>query len=69
MQKEILDFYLETSVYTNYYPFKEYYKSLPDDMEELAKLLCHQVIHRQELVRSYLEDASKFDNLRARSTR
>lgn len=62
MQKEILDFYLETSVYTNYYPFKEYYKSLPDDMEELAKLLCHQVIHRQELVRSYLEDASKFDN-------
>ena len=62
MKKEILDFYLETSAYTNYFPFEEYYKSLPDDIEELAKLLCHQVIHRGELVRSYLGEASKYDN-------
>ena len=32
MNKEMLDFYLKTSIYTNYEPYKEYYKSLPDDM-------------------------------------
>lgn len=62
MQKEILDFYLETSAYTNYYPFKEYYRTLPDDIEELSKLLCHQVIHRQELVRSYLGKPNFYEN-------
>lgn len=62
MREEILDFYLKTSVYTNYYPFEEYYKTLPNNIKELAKLLHHQVIHRSELVRSYLGDASKYDN-------
>jgi len=62
MNKEVLDFYLKTSVYTNFFPFEDYYKSLPDDIEELSKLLCHQVIHRQELVRSYLKEASRYDN-------
>lgn len=62
MQKEILEFYLETSAYTNYLPFKEYYQSLPDDIEELSSLLCHQVIHRSELIRSYLGEASRYDN-------
>ena len=63
MKDEILDFYLRTSVYTNYYPFKEYYQSLTDDISELANLLHHQVIHRSELVRSYLDSASRYDNV------
>lgn len=62
MRREILNFYLETSMYTNYFPFQEYYKTLPDHVEELSKLLCHQVIHRQELVRSYLEKPSHYEN-------
>ncbi|MCI8346384.1 MAG: hypothetical protein HFJ12_00360 [Bacilli bacterium] len=62
MKKEILDFYLKTSVYTNYYPFEEYYKSLPDDMGTLTNLLHHQVIHRSELIRSYLNSPSKYDS-------
>lgn len=62
MRKEIIDFYLKTSVYTNYYPYKDYYRSLPDDMEKLTNLLHHQVIHRSELIRSYLSEQSKYDN-------
>lgn len=53
MKKEILQFYLQTSMYTNHYPFTEYYQSLPDDIETLSKLLFHQVIHRKKLARSY----------------
>ena len=47
MNKEMLDFYLKTSMYTNYEPYKEYYKSLPNDMEELTDLILSQTIHRK----------------------
>lgn len=56
--KEILEFYLKTSMYTNYFPFQKYYQNLPDDIEELSRLLCWQVIHREELYRSYIGDAN-----------
>ncbi len=62
MKNDILNFYLQTSIYTNYYPFADYYRSLPDNIEELSKLLYHQVIHRTELIRSYLNSPSKYDN-------
>lgn len=62
MKKEILEFYLKTSMYTNYFPYKEYYKSLPNDIEELAKLLSHQIIHRSELRRSYLNKPRSYEN-------
>lgn len=62
MNQDILDFYLQTSIYTNYLPYKEYYQSLPNDIEELSKLLYHQVIHRQELVRSYLNKPNSVRN-------
>lgn len=55
MKEKILDFYLKTSMYTNYEPYKEYYKSLPDDMEELTDLVLSQTIHRTELRRSRKE--------------
>lgn len=60
--KDILDFYLCTSMYTNFFPFEDYYKSLPDDIEELSRLLCHQVIHRGELARSFNDVANKARN-------
>lgn len=63
MKEDILDFYLKMSIYTNYLPYEDYYKSLPDNIEELSKLLYHQVIHREELIRSYLNDASRYDNI------
>lgn len=59
MNKEILDFYLKTSMYTNYESYKEYYKSLPDDMEELTDLILSQTIHRTELRRSRKEQLEK----------
>ena len=55
MNEEMLKFYLKTSMYTNYEPYKEYYKSLPDDMEELTDLILSQTIHRTELRRSRKE--------------
>lgn len=63
MNKEIKNFYLKTSMYTNYIPFKKYYRSLPDNIEELAKLLSHQIIHRTELIRSYNNTPSNYDNI------
>lgn len=55
MKEEILNFYLKTSIYTNYGPYKEYFKCLPDNMEELTSLLLEQTIHRTELVRSSIK--------------
>lgn len=62
MNNDILNFYLQTSVYTNYYPFADYYRGLPDDIQELSKLLYHQVIHRSELIRSYLNKTREYEN-------
>lgn len=62
MKNDILAFYLQTSIYTNYYPFIDYYRSLTDDVEELSKLLCHQVIHRTKLIRSYLNKPRIYEN-------
>ena len=52
MKDEILNFYLQTSIFTNWGPYREYFKSLPDDMNELTSLLLEQTIHRQELIKS-----------------
>ncbi len=49
------EFYKRTSIYTNYGPYKAYFKSLPDDLEELTKLINAQYIHRVVLQKSYLE--------------
>lgn len=47
--KEVLEFYLQTSIYTNYDPYKEYYQTLPNDIKTLANLVKSQIIHRSEL--------------------
>lgn len=57
--EEILKFYLKTSMYTNYEPYKEYYKSLPNNMEELTELILSQTIHRTELRKSRNEYLTK----------
>jgi hypothetical protein len=38
-----------TSVYTCAGSYKEYFKNLPDDIPELGRLICSQVIHRVTL--------------------
>lgn len=53
MKKDILDFYKEVSVYTNYGPYKEYFNSLTDNIYELAKFVNYQTIHRNTLFKSY----------------
>lgn len=57
--EEILKFYLRASIYTNYDPYKEYYRSLADNMEELADLILSQTIHSKELRKSRKEYLSQ----------
>ena len=52
---KMIEFYLKTSMYTNYEPYEEYYKSLPDDIEDLTDLIMSQTIHRTELRKSRVE--------------
>ena len=49
MNKKILRHYLMTSVYTYAGNYENYFKNLPDDISELCKLVCSQVIHRVTL--------------------
>lgn len=54
MREDILDFYKKTSMYTNYVGFYDYFKSLPDDLEELRKLIRNNIIHRVDLFKAFL---------------
>ena len=45
MNKEILEFYKKTSPYTDLGYYKEFAKSLPNDIEELCLLQRMQIIH------------------------
>ncbi|MBQ9834240.1 MAG: hypothetical protein IJO33_03510 [Bacilli bacterium] len=56
MRQDILDFYKKTSMYTNYEGFYEYFKSLPDDLEELRKIIRNNIIHRVCLLRAFKEN-------------
>lgn len=56
MREDILNFYKEVSIYTNYGAYKNYFKSLPDDLRELTLLINDQYIHRVVLFKSYLRD-------------
>ncbi|MCI8575468.1 MAG: transglutaminase domain-containing protein [Bacilli bacterium] len=47
--KDVLNFYLQTSVYTNYEPYQQYFESLTNDIDQLAVLVKDQIIHRSEL--------------------
>lgn len=46
MNQKIIEHYRETSIYTYAGNYKDYFKSLPDDIPELGKLICSQIIHR-----------------------
>lgn len=46
MIEEILNHYRQAGTYTYAGPYKEYYQSLANDISELGKLICSQVIHR-----------------------
>lgn len=46
IDKAVLDHYLSTSTYTYAGVYKDYFKSLPDDLKELSKLVGQQYIQR-----------------------
>lgn len=50
MEQRLLEHYLQTGTYTYAGPYREYFKGLPDNVEELCKLVCGQVIHRVTLM-------------------
>jgi len=45
MKKNILEHYLQFSVFTNPGCYKEFLQKLPDDVKELGNLISHQIIH------------------------
>lgn len=49
MDKKILNHYLEFGTFTNPGCYKDFLQKLPDDVEELGKLISHQIIHRVTL--------------------
>lgn len=46
MEQSILEHYKKTGTYTYAGLYKEYFRSLPDDIPTLGRLVCSQVIHR-----------------------
>ena len=46
MIEEILEHYRKVGTYSYAGLYKEYFQGLPDDISELGKLICSQVIHR-----------------------
>lgn len=49
MVEEILEHYRQVGTYSYAGLYREYFKTLPDDISELGKLVCSQVIHRVTL--------------------
>lgn len=68
MDNNILKHYLEVGIYTNFGPYKEYFKSLPDDIYELRDLVNNQHIHKMSLYRSFKGENSNKNNLRYKWT-
>lgn len=65
---KILKHYLKTGMYTNAGPYKEFFKSLPDDIYELRDLINHQHIHKMSLYRSFKGENDNKNNLRYKWT-
>lgn len=55
MNEIIKNFYKEMSFYTNAGLYKEYFKSLPEDINKLRDLVCDQHIHKMRVFRSFDE--------------
>ena len=49
MQNQILEHYLKTGTYTYAGPYGDYFRSLPDAVDQIGHLVCAQVIHRVTL--------------------
>ncbi|MBS8122382.1 transglutaminase-like domain-containing protein [Candidatus Vampirococcus lugosii] len=49
MNENILNHYLNFSVFTNPGCYENFLKSLPDDVKQLGNLISHQIIHRVTL--------------------
>ena len=45
MDAKIIDFYKQTSLYTDLGLYKEFAKTLPDNIKDLCLLLRNQIIH------------------------
>ncbi len=59
MKEKVYQRYLETSVYTDVGFYKEFVRSLPDDIPALGMLVCDQITHPSMFFTEpspYLED-------------
>lgn len=57
--KEILDFYKQTSIFTDLGFYKEFAKNLPDNIKELCELQRNQIIHPFDLCDDTMRKDSK----------
>lgn len=62
--KKILEHYLQTGMYTDFGPYEEVYKALPDDIYELRELVNKQHIHKMSLYRTFLSQNKNKNNLK-----
>lgn len=49
MEQRILEHYRQTGTFTYAGEYRDYFRSLPDDIPALGRLICTQVIHRTTL--------------------
>ena len=49
MKEYVLEHYRKTGTFTYAGCYKDYFRSLPDDIAVLGRLICSQVIHRVTL--------------------
>lgn len=52
MNDRMKEFYKEMSFYTNAGPYKDYFVSLPNDINKLRDLVCDQHIHKMRVFRT-----------------
>ena len=45
MNRELCQRYLETSIYTYVGVYKDFIRSLPDDIPSIGRLVCDQITH------------------------
>lgn len=61
---KILKHYLETGMYTDFGPYEEIYKALPNDIYELREIVNRQHIHKMSLYRTFLSKDKHKINLK-----
>lgn len=50
MAERVYAHYLSTGIYTNPGAYADYFRILPNNITDLSKLICDQIVHPTELM-------------------